>query len=386
MSQNINYLENIKVLRNKYIDEQIPFIDFWHGDPEMKLSKYNLKSILETIQEGNYKYSKPRGNIELITFLAKKHSINPDNIIIGGGAKFIFYSLTQVLFKQDDEILIIAPAWSGYKNILNFLKFKYSFFRLENDDFSLNISKLEETLKDNHKIKGLIINNPNNPSGKVFRYEELNNLLTICQKYKIKVISDEVFSDLIFGQNKFFSLTKLIQSNKQDISNIFIINSASKNFGMTGYRIGYLIADKTFIKDLVQFYDLTITVPEFIQKAFLSELRDLENHRKNILTLKKKYNLVANSIKRSRNLTLDIEGGGLTIFPKIKGISNVDKLTYDLLKKAKVSVIPGSAFSYKDNIRICFSHLSDKSISEGIKALDHFIDNYKLRKNASTNS
>jgi len=298
-----------------------------------------------------------------------KHNVNKDNIVISTTTKILFKSFLDTNLSNEDEVLLVEPIWSFYKDILTSNSIKFHSVLL-NQEMKLVKEDLLKALSTNKKIKLIVLNNPNNPTGKIFSKVELLSLKEILAENDVKLLVDEVFSDLTFdSDSKFISIKDLI-----DLDRIIILNSASKNYGLPGLRISYMISSSAIIKQVAQYLDnYGLIPPIFIQNVFSNEINDSEGHDKNLLKVKEKFQLIRDLIHKMKTLELDVSEAGLTLFPKVKVSLNDPNWQLALLKNYKVSVIPGSAFGYDNRIRICFAHLDDQKIRQGIETIDNFL-------------
>ena len=158
------------------------------------------------------------------------------------------------LLNNKEEILIHEPAWLSYKEEVKLANGKPIFF-----PFNENLKNLNKYI--GKKTKAFVINNPNNPVGKLYTKKELNYIFKICRKRKIYLIVDEAYSDFVIGK-KFFSCANL----DSELENLIIVNSLSKNMGMSGWRIGYLITNPKFLILIEKLNQHLITcAPTFLQ-------------------------------------------------------------------------------------------------------------------------
>lgn len=333
------------------------------------LNADSLKIVNKELSESNYRYPQVPGESDLLDCLASKHNTRIDNIVVSTTTKILFKSFIDSYLQKSDEVLLIEPIWSFYKEVLTTNSIKFHSVQL-NQEMMLIKEDLLKVFQANKQIKLIVLNNPNNPTGKVFCKNELLILQEILIEKDIKLLVDEVFSDLIFDNNSNFISIK----DLYDLDKIIVLNSASKNYGLPGLKISYMITSPETVKQVAHYLNRYGLIPPiFIQNIFRNEVESLEYHNQNLQTVKEKFQLIKKLVHRTSTLDLDISQAGLTLFPKLKVLPNDPEWHLTLLRDYKVSVIPGSAFGYADRIRICFAHLNEQKIKAGIEAIDNYL-------------
>ncbi len=339
--------------------------------------------------EKGYHYSESCGLPELrkkiLEYYNKQYNASIDDIeqiLISCGSKPIIYMAIQTILNFGDEVLIHEPAWLSYKEQIKLADGVVKFI-----PYSYDKNKISDFFTD--KTKMLILNNPNNPAGWVYTKNELEKIYAQCKKKGIYLLVDEAYSDFI-DRNKFTSIAE-IATNLEDV---IIVNSLSKNMGMSGWRIGYVIANKQIINNILKLNQHLITCAPTILQMYLSEYFD-DIIR---ITLPQVKEVVR---KRQRikeymdKINLEYLEGEATFyfFVNIDKLRNSDiNLCMYLLFKYGISAVPGSAYgkSTKNFIRIGIGAESEERIKYAldiIKAViidghidEIFIDN-KLKEN-----
>ena len=227
--------------------------------------------------------------------------------------------------------------------------------------------------KITNKTKLLIINSPSNPLGVTFQKEELIKIYNFCKKNKIFILSDEIYSRLVFNDDTFFSLSSLDKSS----SNVVVLNGFSKAFAMTGWRLGVCIGP-TFLIEKMNILQETIVscVPPFIQYAGIEAITGSQNHVKKMVKIyqKKRDILISELFDKSNNFKLIKPTGSLYAFPDISNTGLDGQKFSDLcLNKLKICVLPGKYFGSngKKCVRICFAN-SEKNLEIAAKRIYNF--------------
>ena len=218
-------------------------ISFTAGDPYCNLSETIKDSISKAVNKECNHYTETIGMFELRKAISKKIStvdgvrISPRNIVIGNGAKQCLYNIISVLLNEGDEVLIFNPSWRAYSEIVKLAKGKPKYMDLvPENNYIIDINEVRK--KINQRTRAIIINNPNNPTGEIINKNILEKLIEISMEYNIILISDEVYREIIFTNNRFYSLNSLM--NEKNKENLVVINSISKSNAMAGWRLGYM--------------------------------------------------------------------------------------------------------------------------------------------------
>jgi aspartate aminotransferase/aminotransferase len=212
-------------------------------------------------------YSHSRGIIQLrrniATYFADQYDFrfNPEtNIILTSGSKAAIYMALLSILNPEDEVIIYEPAWVSYTEMV-----KLCHGKPVTVPYYETIYHFEKYITP--RTKCIILNNPNNPVGKVFPDEELKFLLRLAQKNSFFLLSDEAYSDFLMEDEKFISLGTL----DKDLANSIVCNSVSKNYGISGWRIGYVIAHQILINEILKVQQHIITCPATILEYYLAK-------------------------------------------------------------------------------------------------------------------
>ena len=233
-----------KVLsRAQKLEEQgKKIINLGIGQPDLKPPKYVIEEAINSLKKENHGYSNARGIFKLRETISNEYQslynqkIDPNNIIISPGAKPIIYMAISMLCECNCEILLSNPSFPIYSSVIKYCGAKPIYFDLkEENNFDFIADDIIEKITD--KTKLVILNSPCNPTGSVIKTNELKKLLNFIENlpYKVFILSDEIYSKIIFNPN---IPTSILQYSK-NLENLIIINGLSKSFSMTGWRIGW---------------------------------------------------------------------------------------------------------------------------------------------------
>ncbi|HEX7482068.1 MAG TPA: pyridoxal phosphate-dependent aminotransferase [Candidatus Bathyarchaeia archaeon] len=314
------------------------------GDPDLATPPEIVEAAYASMKAGKTKYSSSYGELNLRQKIAEIHGVQAENVVITSGSKWGIFATMFLMLKDGGNVIIPTPYWTAYDLIAKSLDAKTKLLKTElEEEWKVDLDKLEKLIDKNTRM--IILNNPNNPTSKVMDAETLDGIVELANKKGITILSDEVYATIAFTK------TKSILDYDKDCKHI-LSNGFSKTFTMTGWRIGYIIANKMLVNKITKLNQITINnVPVFIQDA---ALRGLELHAKIASAIKAKYKLRANMASTK----LSAAGFEFTkpeapfyVFPKLDGLDS-EKFTLDLLEKG-VAVAPGTSFGdYREHFRI----------------------------------
>jgi aspartate/methionine/tyrosine aminotransferase len=287
------------------------------------------------------------------------------------GAEEALFGLLMVLVNPGDEILVPDPGYPAYPSIVKMAGGTPTAYSLyPEDNFALRSEEVKKNVTA--KTKVIIINSPNNPTGAVYSREELKSLARLLDEKGVLVISDEVYRD-IYYEDEPDSIARYVQS-------FVVINSVSKSFSMTGWRLGWCIAPPELAKLFASFHQLAVTcAPSISQHAAVFALKGLAEaeKRQNLEELRRRRELALRCLERYTDLRCLKPAGAFYIFVdisrKISRYGNSLEAAMNLLSKEKVVVIPGTAFGQRGEgyLRLSFA-ASAEHIDEGLRRIGRF--------------
>ncbi|WP_179369071.1 aminotransferase class I/II-fold pyridoxal phosphate-dependent enzyme [Candidatus Nitrosotenuis sp. DW1] len=342
------------------------------GEPDFVPPKTVRDALGEAFDKGFVRYGPAAGIPQLRSALAKYATekfgaaTTPENILVSPGARFSIYLAINTLLNPGDEMIVIEPAWPAYRDcaINAGVKVRTIPTTLESK-WEPAISQIEKTINENTKM--IILNYPNNPTGKILPPKLQEEIIRIAEKNDLYVLSDEIYSSYSFSDWK----SVLSYGYKKSI----VTQSFSKSHAMTGFRIGYAIADPKIIEKMVKLQALCLTnVAEPIQYAALKALdADVTPNAKSI---RSKIDTVINEAKKM-DLEFVAPDGAMYLFARVnkQGFDGVE--FSNLLLDHGVAVAPGDGFgNYKGFIRISACQ-DEKKLMDGMKILDEVLNKSK---------
>ena len=344
-------------------------IHFEAGQPTARLPNSAFKQALYKIKTTNVSYTSPLGlNLlkkKISNYYLKKYraNVNHNRIIITFGSSGAFILAFLSAFDKGDTIGVTVPNYPAYKNMIKAFDLKMKpIFCNSKKNFEYNFQNICKY----KNINGILISNPLNPTGAVIKKEEIKKISMFCKKNKIRIIADEIYHGIDFSgdSNTFFNY------NNQSI----IINSFSKYFLLTGWRIGWLICPDNLyssIKNLAP--NLFVAPPTISQYVAISAL-DYDNYLKKIVkTYEQNMHLLYKNLPRIGFQPVIKPKGSFYLYADVSKISNNSvQLCKNLLKKYGLVLTPGTDFdSIEGNkyVRFCYSY-PKKDIIKGIKKLN----------------
>lgn len=351
------------------------------GEPDFDAPNEILKATSEAIFDGYTKYGPASGDLELRKAIAEKLqtqnnlNVGYENVMVTNGAKQAIYNLFQVLLNDGDEVIIPAPYWLSYPQMVRLAGGKPVFLNSSAEDgFKINIQDLKSKISP--KTKFIIINSPNNPTGRVMPKEELLQIAELVRENKnINILSDEIYELILKKEFKHLSLASLATDLKE---RIFIINGFAKGWAMTGWRVGYLVGQKDVIKASSALQSQsTSNVCSFVQRGALEALKI---NREFFLEINSHYDLrrevLYKGLKNIEGLFIYPPNGAFYAFPRLpnKSMTSVE-FCKRILNDYGLVVVPGKPFGDDQCIRISCASSKEK-ILDGLTRLEKGILNY----------
>ena len=337
------------------------------GEPDFDTDPMIIDRAFELVKEKKSTHYTPvPGYKELREAIAtkckeeNKFEINYKEVIVTHGAQYALTLAMLTLLDPKDEILIPDPYYPSYPSQV-FLTGATSVFvpTFEKDGFKIKGKNLEK--KITKKTKLLILNTPNNPTGAVLGKEDLEEISKVAIKNDLTVISDEAYETMVYDGKKHFCIANLAGMKERTIT----INSFSKRYAMTGWRIGYAVATKEIITNMMKISGYNLSCPCSVsqQAAIVALNSPLSIVERMNLEYEKRRNFIIAELNKIKGISCIKPEGTFYVFANIKGTGKSSEQIYDeLLTKGRVVVIPGSAFGKQGEgyIRIAYTLTMDR--------------------------
>jgi aspartate aminotransferase len=361
-------------------------IGFGAGEPDFDTPANIKQAAIKAIEAGFTKYTPVGGTDELkdaiINKLKRDNSLDykRSQIVVSCGAKHSLYNLAQALFEQGDEVIIPAPYWVSYPDIVVLAGGTPVILNtLEKDRFKINPQQLKAAITPN--TRALIINGPSNPTGAAYSPEELKAIASVLIDEDILIITDDIYEKILYTKYPFANIAS-VESKLKDRT--IVVNGVSKAYAMTGWRIGYAAGPEEIIAAVNKIKSQNTSNPTSIsQKASVEAL----NGDQSIVSMmvgefQKRRDVIVAALNDIPNVKCLSPEGAFYVFPNVSGvygrsfkgkkIAGSTELIDYLLDEANVATVPGAAFGSDDHIRLSYA-TSLKNIEEGVKRIKNAI-------------
>lgn len=352
---------------------------FGAGEPDFDTPEFIKEACIKAIEAGKTKYLPSAGLPALREALAAHYakrrgiSYNASNFIVSPGGKFSCYLAIMSVISPGDEVIIPAPYWVSYPEMVKLAGGTPVYVKATDAaDFKVTVQQLESVCTP--KTKLLILTSPSNPTGAVYSAQELKKIMDFAIARDILVMSDEIYSTLVYDGVEAISPASLSEEAKE---HTIVVSGFSKAFSMTGWRLGTLCAPDAIAKAVANLQSQTSSnATSFAQYGALAAMENEALADAAVAEMKKSFD-------RRRLMLLEglnaIDGvfcrraqGAFYLFPNISsfGMASVD-FCAKLLEEKLVAVVPGSAFGSDENVRFSYA-VSDETIQKGIERMAQF--------------
>ena len=360
---------------NKLQSEGKDIINLGIGQPDFPTPKNILEAAVKAIRDGMHGYTLSNGIIELREAVSKhilekyNSNINPENILITPGGKPVIFFAALIFGEKDTEIIYPDPGFPIYRSMIKYSGAKpIPLILKEKNNFEIDIDELSKLITK--KTRLIIINNPNNPTGSFMNESKISNLVKMLEKYpKVVIMSDEIYSKIIFDNNSMPSLLKYESIRDR----LIILEGWSKTFCMTGWRLGWSVWPTKFIdfanKLCVNDHSCPSSISQYAGLEALQGPQDEVN--KIVKEFEKRRNFIFENLNKLKNMNCFRPGGSFYAFPNVsKSNLSGEKFSEVALNNYGVALVPGTSFgdSAKMYIRLSYAN-SLENIEKAINRL-----------------
>jgi aspartate aminotransferase len=358
----------------------VDVVDFGAGEPDFP-TPANIKQAAILALERNFtKYTAAAGTLELKTAICQAHArdfgtaYTPEECIVTVGGKHVVFQLTQALIGPGDEVVIPAPYWVTYKDVVNYAGGKCVFVDTrEADGFSLTAAMVEPYLHGRAKM--LIVNSPSNPSGAVVDRAEFEKIVRLTAERGVYLMTDECYCHFVYDSAP-FSAASLPGAK----DTVLVAGSLSKTYSMTGWRIGFGLAPKAIVTAMTKLQSHSTSNPTSIaQKAAVEALCGPQDSVAAMLSeYRRRRDFVVDRLRSIPGVTCAEPRGAFYVYPNVgvalgrNGIQDTLQFAGRLLEDAHVAAVPGEAFGTGRHIRISYA-ASMPDLERGLDRLHRFI-------------
>ncbi|MCZ6540339.1 MAG: pyridoxal phosphate-dependent aminotransferase [Nitrospinae bacterium] len=380
-SMTLSIASKVQSLKEQGID----VIGFSGGEPDFATPENIKQAAIRAIQANDTYYTLVGGTLALKDAIIEKFvsdnglSYERNQIVVSCGAKHSFYNLAQVLWDAGDEIIIPAPYWVSYPDMVVLANATPVILNTSpSSQFKITAEQLQNAVTS--KTRALVLNSPSNPSGSAYTRPELEALAEVVLKHQLLVISDEIYEKIVFDGFEHFSIASFSDDMKRST---VVINGVSKCFAMTGWRIGYLAAEAEIAAAVTKLQgQSTSNATSIAQAACVEALTGKQTPgaiRKMVAEFKKRRDCLMDRYAKIESVSCHQPVGTFYSFPDFSGIlgrewngktlqGSLDVAEF-LLEEAKVALVPGIAFGADNNLRLSFA-TSMENLKEGMDRIE----------------
>ena len=375
VSQTMVVLQEAERLKVQGID----VADFGPGEPDFPTPEHIKRAAIQALGDNRTKYTPVAGIAALRQAICEWHaaqlgsSYQPAECVVNTGGKHAIFNSVCSLVNPGDEVIIGAPYWVSYPDIIKYAGGKpvVAPTRAE-DEFILRAAAVEKAITP--KTRMVIVNSPNNPTGAVIPPDELAKILDVCKRQGVWLLSDECYSHFTYGNARPFSVASLPVAKDR----VIIAGSFSKTFAMTGWRMGYVLAPKPLVDAVAKLQSQSTSNPNSItQYAALEAMRGpMDSVATMLAEYARRRERILAGLRAIPGITCATPQGAFYVFPSIATHLNA-KMPDDvaaakqLLEREHVAVVPGEPFGAPGHLRISYA-TSMERIEEGLRRLARF--------------
>jgi aspartate aminotransferase len=356
-----------------------PVIHLGIGEPKNKAPITAILSSVSKLNTGEIKYTPPDGTPSLKKAIIRYTEENynriaaPENVIVSAGAKQSLYNIFFSLLNPQDEVILLAPYWVSYPEMIKMVYGIPVIVTPEDGSFHPRMADIERALSP--YTKAIVVNSPNNPSGSVYSKDFIGEIVEFCERKKIYLIMDDIYHKLVFEGHQ---AVPAFQFTNKDLEStmVIVVNGVSKTYGMTGFRIGWVIASRKLVEVLNNVQAQTTSCTSIVlQAAAEGALIGMQSVVECLrLAMENNCNVILQELRSFSGIHVTKPGGTFYCLPDFRAYSNNSvELANFLLKKALVVTVPGKEFGMDGFLRLSYSG-SVKDILTGIERIKWALD------------
>ncbi len=371
----------------RYKARGIDVVDFGPGEPDFPTPEHIKRAAIRAIEQNFTKYTATAGIAPLREAVCAWHaaqfgsSYAPGECIVSVGGKHAIFNAINALIEPGDEVLIPAPYWVSFPDIVKYAGGRPVFVPTEAaDGFCLRAAQVEGLLGPRTRV--LIVNSPNNPTGAVVPPEEFARLYEVCQRRGVWLLSDECYSHFTYGSTRPYSVAGIAGSKPH----LIVVGSLSKTFSMTGWRVGYALAPQPLVDAMLKLQSQSTSNPTSISQY--AALEALKGPMDSVATMLAEYARrrarILAGLRAIPGVTCTAPDGAFYVFPNVAarlgngpgtlaaiGAQDTAALGRLLLEREHLAVVPGEAFGAPGFLRFSYA-TSIERIEEGLRRLERF--------------
>ncbi len=368
-------------------DKGLKVINFGVGEPDFNTPEYIKQAAHQAIDANFTRYTANAGIIELRQAICEKLKrdnglhYEPKQILVSPGAKASILDVLIAVCDTHDQVIVPIPYWVSYPyQVMLADAYPVYLQTTQEQGYKIDADSLSKAIKTNPNVKALILNSPSNPTGAVYRREELERIAEICVRHNVLVISDEIYERLVYDGTRHYSIASVSPEMKELT---VVVNGVSKAYAMTGWRLGYAAGASEIIAAAGRVQEhATSCVNSITQKACVKALSDEDESIEAMrIQFERRRNYLYDALIQNLRLTCHKPQGAFYLFPDIswylknntKGIKTTDDFCNLLLEKNHVALVSGDSFGMPSAVRFSYAN-SMENITEGASRFAEFLD------------
>jgi aspartate aminotransferase len=349
------------------------------GEPKNKTPIAAILASAAKLTSGEVKYTPADGVLSLkkavIRYTEENYNrlVAPENVIITNGAKQSLFNIFYSILNPQDEVIVLAPYWVSYPEIVKMCYGKPVIVTPSDGTFTPTFEEIERAATS--YTRAIIVNSPNNPSGAVYPPELIEKLVDFCERKGIYMVCDDIYHKLVFDRKVAHPAYEFTKKDVED-SHIIVVNGVAKVYGMTGFRVGWVVAPRELVRVMTNVTAQTTSgVSPVSQAAAEGALNGLQTVVEAIrLQIQNNREILLQEMKTFNGARLIKPEGTFYALPDLRAFNgNSVELSKFLLKKALVVTVPGKEFGMEGHIRLSISG-TVKDVTEGVARIKWALD------------
>ncbi len=336
------------------------------GEPDFVTPKHIQQAAIEAIETGKASFYTVASGLPALKAAVNTYfenfygySVEPNQVVVGTGAKFVLYAFFAAVINSGDEVIIPTPYWVSYADQIKMNEGQPVFVKAtEANQFKVTVEQLEAARTD--KTKVLLLNSPSNPTGMIYSRKELEAIGNWAVSHDILILADDIYGRLVYNGHRFTPISSISETiRKQTI----VINGVSKAYAMTGWRVGYAVGQPEIISAMSKIVGQTTS--NLTAVAQYAAIEALSGPQDTVETMRQAFEERLNTIYP---LLAEVPGfevikpeGAFYLFPNVKkamemkGFSDVTDFTTAILEETGVALVTGAGFGAPENIRLSYA-------------------------------
>lgn len=358
-----------------------PVVKLTVGEPDFDSPAHVIEAAMDSLRAGGTRYTPNAGIVELREAVARHfgqrwgRDVLPENVMITAGGNEALLLAMSVILDPGDEVLVPDPAYPNYLGQAHLLKAQTVRIPLEpSDGFRLAAELVEPMIGPRTKL--LVLNSPSNPLGTVIAPQELEKLVELAERHGIYILSDEVYDRIVFSAQVGVQQVTSVAQVRPDLGRTLVVNSLSKSHAMTGWRLGFVIADARLVAPMPRLQEGIVgCLPEFVQRAGVAALDGPDASTQDMLaTYERRRDRLIRGVT-DLGLGYVRPDGAFYLFVDVRGTGLTSaEFTDRLLHEQRVAVVPGTAFGEAGEGFVRLSYAAgEETIDRALEGIGAFL-------------